>query len=79
MSGRDLFGVVVRSVGLLSIAHGLNYASGLLVPEAGVPQGQYVIAAGYYMILGLIGYFGAGPIVRLSYRADDQPPRLPRF
>jgi hypothetical protein len=74
MSGRDLFSVVVRAMGLAGIAHALNYGMGLMVPQAPNAPSDYLFPAAYYITLGLVGLLGARPLVGLSYATEDSPP-----
>jgi hypothetical protein len=74
MTGRELFGVVVRAMGLASIAHGLNYGMGLMVPQAPNAPSDYLFPTAYYITLGLVGLFGARLLVGLSYATEDRPP-----
>ena len=74
LTGRDLFGVVVRSVGLLAVLYALWTMTGMLAPAEGYTPADYLASSVPLLLVGLIFLLGANAIVRLSY-GREKPPR----
>jgi hypothetical protein len=73
MDARDVFGIIVRSVGLAGIVHGLPGLQGILNPPEGFDSLNYLVGYGTEVVGGLVLLFGAGPIVWLSYLGCGGP------
>ncbi len=74
MSARELFGVIVRTGGLVSIMFGIFGMWDLLKRSIGLPSNnpditlaRLLLSIGFYTIFGLILIIGANLIVRLIY------------
>jgi hypothetical protein len=87
VKARSIFGIIVRTVGLLLIIHALaNFQAfiGMLdgLRDVGISRGALFIGFMIEMVLGLNLLFGADIIVQLSYRRPAKPfehePRLVR-
>ena len=74
LTGRDLFGVVVRSVGLFAILNALWSMSGLFYPTEGNALADYVVGGVPLLVIGFVFLVGANGIVRLAY-GRERPPR----
>lgn len=68
MSAQDLFGVVVRAVGLFCVVRGLDHLSGAFMPSVGWAPLDYITLAMGTLGLGLVILAAANPIVALAYR-----------
>ena len=64
---RDLFGVAVRSIGLLQILWGFAYVTGTITPSEGFTQGHYLLSMTSQMVAGVIVLFSADNIVDMCY------------
>ena len=72
MEAKDLFGVVVRTLGLLIITSGLWYLAYAVSQAAGVseetyPTRDYVVSGTLFTVLGVIQLLAAPVVVRVSY------------
>src|SRR5262245_897462 len=67
MTPREVFGIVVRTVGLVAVVWGLWGAAGALFPEANSKPSDYLVG---YVPIGFIGFVllvGADSVVSLAY------------
>ena len=77
MKPRDCFGVVIRSLGILTLAGCILYVYStiiaLLAPDSpgGSPASHYLIAAVVLLILGLYLLRGAPHLMRFAYPEDE--------
>lgn len=67
MSPRDVFGIVVRTIGLLSTVYGLWGLPGMFFPEEGFQPADYLVGNGPLAFMGVIMFFGADSVVSLAY------------
>jgi len=67
MSAPDVFGLVVRSIGLLMCLFGLWQIVGIRSPDKSYQRADYVTALILFLIVGLALLAGADHIVRFSY------------
>jgi pilus assembly protein TadC len=68
MKSHDLFGVILRTIGVMSLVYGLWMGTGVIAPEEGYGAEEYAASAIVLVTLGLLFLFGADIIVFLSYR-----------
>ncbi len=71
MKGEELFGVVVRTLGLLSFFWGVLFIWGLVFPTPGRRWTDYVGSVVFFTVFGLISFFFADTIVALAYRQKN--------
>ncbi len=79
MSPREVFGIIVRTIGLFSIVYGLWVLSGMFFPEEGYQPAEYLVSGGPLALMGVILFFGADSVVSLAYgmrylQYDDEQP-----
>jgi hypothetical protein len=67
MSPREIFGMIVRTIGLLSIVYGLWTLAGMMSPEEGWRPSDYIVGGGPLAFMGVIMFFGADSVVSLAY------------
>jgi len=70
MTGRDLFGVVVRTLGLLAVFWGVYYSWGLFFPAPGRQRTDYLMSVILYAGFGLFNFLFADAIVGVAYRRE---------
>ena len=77
MAARDAFGIVIRTIGLLSIIFALNELR-LIVVLTMLPAGHYrndytdpVISSIFYFLIGIGLFTACRPIVRIIYGEDS--------
>jgi hypothetical protein len=70
MTGKDLFGVVVRGAGLYCIVRGLQYLAWVFNPSTGWAPADYLMSSLAQLGLGCVILAGANPIVAFAYRTD---------
>jgi hypothetical protein len=81
MSGQELFGVAVRTIGFYFVLMGLASALKVLLLIGGLAQwpgafdsSTYVRAAIEWGLPGIIGFFFPKLVVRIAYRDEIEPP-----
>jgi hypothetical protein len=79
MSPREVFGIIVRTTGLLAILYGVGGMIGVFFPEAPYRSVDYLIGSGPWIVVGVILFFGADSVVSLAYgmrymHFDDEQP-----
>jgi len=67
---RELFGLVVRLLGLLSICYGIAYLTVVFKPAYGWDPYPHLTVAVIYLAVGTLGVFKAEWIIDRSYRRD---------
>jgi hypothetical protein len=67
MSPREVFGIVVRTVGLLTILYGLYGLVGIFFPDPAYSSADYLVGNGPIVVAGVIVFFGADTVVSLAY------------
>jgi hypothetical protein len=67
MKGSDLFGVIVRTFGLVSLVYGVWSGFGVLFPHPPYTSRDYVPGAAVTVGIGLFLLLGADLLVRVSY------------
>jgi hypothetical protein len=70
MTARDLFGVVVRTIGLYYAVSGVSQALGGLSTDNEVAS-EYLLWSLATMGLGIVVFAAANPIVEFSYRTRE--------
>jgi hypothetical protein len=73
MQPKDVFGIVVRTIGLLESLYGIWFLAYAVAQYAGAseetwPTGDYVITGGLWFVLGAALLLGAGLVERIAYR-----------
>ena len=79
MKAHDWFGLIVRSVGLISFVHGGYSSIGLLAPDPEFSRIDYLPGCAVAIFLGLLLIVEADTVVAVSYRHNlrNQTPPLP--
>ncbi len=78
MAPRDIFGIIVRTIGVLALTAGATYLISTLIvllsPETPhkSPLTAYVLASGVWFLLSIYLIRGAPHLVRLAY---PEPPQ----
>jgi hypothetical protein len=72
MSANDLFGVIVRTVGLFTLIYGgwmlAYYVSGIKTPEGIKRHPGHLVSGAFFVIASLVLLYDADAIVRGVYR-----------
>ncbi|HEY1598273.1 MAG TPA: hypothetical protein VGG64_01635 [Pirellulales bacterium] len=67
MNARDIFGLIVRTAGIIGILHGLPGLNGIFNPAEGYTAMNYLMGYGTEAVGGLLMLVFAEPIAWLSY------------
>ena len=67
MSPREVFGIVVRTIGLLTIVYGVRDMVGMFFPDPAYRTADYLIWNGPTVVAGVILFFGADTVVSLAH------------
>jgi hypothetical protein len=67
ISPREVFGIVVRAIGLIAILYGFDRLVGMFFPDPAYSSVDYLIANGPIVVAGAIVFFGADTVVSLAY------------
>jgi uncharacterized transporter YbjL len=78
MRARDIFGLILRTVGLLVFLCGIRYSVGALNAAVGLSEKfsgmqyvfEYLLSAVPALVIGLVLMFCARPIVKMCYPAN---------
>lgn len=78
MTPRDIFGILVRTVGLLVALYALNNLQTLFLvqdvfPAAGVSRGRFFVVVVCQFVFGLLLLAGPNVIVSLAYPVPIEP------
>ena len=76
LNPRDVFGIIIRTIGLLCFVVAVVYSYGAIAvvvfPAAPhrAPLGEFILAAMAYFILAIVFLLGARWIIRLTYTSE---------
>jgi hypothetical protein len=70
MTVSDVFGLIVRALGLWSLFRAFSEGFSALEFQFGMSASRYAAAGGIYLVLGAGLVMLADPITRLVYRRD---------
>jgi hypothetical protein len=70
MSGKELFGVLVRFTGLLATAYALWTLVGIIEPAPGIERKDYLIGSIPLAGIGVLFLLGAETICQMAYRNE---------
>ena len=72
LNGPEIFGALVRTIGLYWFSYGLNTAVSAMSPAPGFSIGSYIACGAAQMIVGISLMFKADGVVSTCY-ADSKP------
>lgn len=67
MNGEEIFGALVRAIGLCSFLAAALYSYGIMWPDEKYGSASYVACTVFWLMVGTVLFFGADFIVEVAY------------
>lgn len=71
MTAQELFGALVRALGLYWAVYSIQTMLGAVIPAQGYTSGEYVISGFPILLIGIFLMFKADGMVATCYAKDD--------